>query len=64
MANYICKASPFKATQCDGECSRCSSASKNPYNSYAPREEVTIVPSHYLPFTSREDREKGRVQSI
>ena len=64
MANYICKASPFKATNCDGNCSCCQSARKNNYSCSTIREDATIVPSHYLPFTTKEERQYGRVQSI
>lgn len=64
MANYICKASPFKATSCDGDCSRCSSARVDHYSHPDLRAEATIVPSYYLPFISQEDRMADRVHSI
>lgn len=60
----ICKASFSKATSCDGNCSNCSSARKDNSSSSVSKEETTIVPPHYLPFTTKEDRQSGKVQSI
>jgi len=64
MANYICKAGLSKALNCDGNCSKCSSARKDNYTPSASRVESTIVPSYYMNFIPREDRRTGKVQSI